>query len=318
MSLLDKEEYTIADINELIESKAEEGTYLEFKSASALDPKNESAKTEMSRDVASFANADGGIIIYGIVESKKEHYAQSIDYVDGTKVTKDWIENILGSRIKRMIPKLQIIPIHDNDVEHTVYIIKIPKSPDAPHMSYDHKFYMRRDAKKLEMDEYEVRNEYFRIVKPILNIEDCKFFSVSSNESITICAINATIKNCSKGISKCYKMNVTIHSYKKEFLDEINSKLAKNFNSIFLDSEHLKFSIPAKEFIFPNEIISIGTGEFQIKNDIYTKALLNSQFLFRLYYEGGHEEAFYFPLGNNLFTKEIDIKEIKDRYNFNF
>ena len=84
----DKEDYSEEDIHNLIESKIEESIHLDFKASGALGTSS-SQKKEIAKDVSSFANSDGGIIIYGIKE--QNHVADSISFVDGTQYTKEMI-----------------------------------------------------------------------------------------------------------------------------------------------------------------------------------------------------------------------------------
>ena len=57
-----KSSYQPEDINNLIESAAEESIHLDFKASGSLANQNESKK-EIAKDVSAFANSDGGIII---------------------------------------------------------------------------------------------------------------------------------------------------------------------------------------------------------------------------------------------------------------
>ena len=63
----DLSDYTQADIQSLIDNNVEESIHLDFKAAAALD-KSEKKKDEIAKDVSSFANSDGGVIVYGISE----------------------------------------------------------------------------------------------------------------------------------------------------------------------------------------------------------------------------------------------------------
>ena len=52
------------DLLSLISSQAQESLELEYKASGALDPTNEK-KSEISKDVSSFAHSAGGVIVYG-------------------------------------------------------------------------------------------------------------------------------------------------------------------------------------------------------------------------------------------------------------
>ena len=58
---------TLDKISSLIDEKVEENLHLDYKAAAALG-KTDGKKNEISKDVSSFANSDGGILIYGIKE----------------------------------------------------------------------------------------------------------------------------------------------------------------------------------------------------------------------------------------------------------
>ena len=62
-----KDNYSIDDIYDLIRNEVEENIHLDYKEARALG-KEDAKKADITKDVSSFANADGGIIIYGVAE----------------------------------------------------------------------------------------------------------------------------------------------------------------------------------------------------------------------------------------------------------
>src|SRR5690606_6095200 len=133
----------------------------EFKSAGALS-KQESVKKEISKDISAFANSDGGIIFYGLDE--KNHVASNVSFIDGNIFTKEWIENIVLSTIQPRIDDLKIIPIRfEDDILKSVYVVKIPKSNNSPHMNGDKKYYRRFNFQSVPMEEYEVKNLYNKI-----------------------------------------------------------------------------------------------------------------------------------------------------------
>src|SRR5664280_351246 len=140
-TLLDKDEIVEQDLRTLIELGAEESINLEFKSTDSLGQTN-TQKAEIAKDVSAFANSAGGIIIYGVNEVN--HKADSFSPIRGSELTKEWLEQVIQSRIQRKIEDLLIIPIRlGQNIEESIYIVKIPESPLAPHMTSDKKFYKR-------------------------------------------------------------------------------------------------------------------------------------------------------------------------------
>jgi predicted HTH transcriptional regulator len=62
---------TKTDLDALYNGGIKEGIRLEYKASPAIDKRDDNKKIELARDVSAFANADGGQIIYGMVE--KDH-----------------------------------------------------------------------------------------------------------------------------------------------------------------------------------------------------------------------------------------------------
>ncbi len=102
----EKTEYSYEDIIGLIENEVEESIYLDFKDAKALD-KSDNKKKDISKDVSSFANSDGGIIVYGIAE--ENHKASSVSFINGNEYTKEWLEQIINSSYSKAYSRITCI-----------------------------------------------------------------------------------------------------------------------------------------------------------------------------------------------------------------
>lgn len=59
---------TETDLLALITAGVEESAALDYKRADSLNKRDDRKKTEITKDVSSFANSAGGVIIYGIAE----------------------------------------------------------------------------------------------------------------------------------------------------------------------------------------------------------------------------------------------------------
>src|SRR5262245_21268271 len=97
-----------ADLVALIGGQVQESLTLDYTAGGALvntDPK----KDEVSKDVSAFANAAGGVVIYGMVE---EHRLPThLDGVDPAVITREWLDQVIGSRIQPRIDGVRIMPI---------------------------------------------------------------------------------------------------------------------------------------------------------------------------------------------------------------
>jgi predicted HTH transcriptional regulator len=107
------------------------------------------------------ANAEGGLIIYGIEERTGGYPDRIDDGIDPKLVSADQIEQIILTSIHPRVEGFVVHPIElTSKGKGTVaFVISIPKATtNAPHQSADKRYYKRHDATKLPMDDNEVRD----------------------------------------------------------------------------------------------------------------------------------------------------------------
>jgi hypothetical protein len=161
--------WNLERINTYIENKIEENLNLEYKSSGALGTQNDKT-SEISKDVSSFANSDGGYIIYGIAEDKiQKHLPSHIDPVSRTAFSKEWLEQIIHSKIRPRIEGIKVYPV-EYDSDTLIYVIEIPKS-DTAHQAEDKRYYKRFNFKSEAMYDYEVRDILNRPKHPKIDLE---------------------------------------------------------------------------------------------------------------------------------------------------
>jgi len=148
-----------------IDNVAEESQHLEYKAADALG-KSDGKKAEITKDVSAMANADGGIIIYGIKEYKdpsKRHLPERLDGVDRTLFPKEWLNQVIDS----IEPRISGITINSVNLStgsnHAAYVVEIPKSTTA-HQARDMRYYRRYNFECLQMHDHEIRDVMSRMV----------------------------------------------------------------------------------------------------------------------------------------------------------
>ncbi|MCB0688033.1 MAG: ATP-binding protein [Saprospiraceae bacterium] len=142
---------TKEEVQRFIDDEIQESLHLDYKDSRAL---SKNKKDEIIKDVTSFANADGGMIIYGVKE--EGHLPKDIDGgIDNTLIDREWIDQILSTNISPMIDGIQInqIPFSDS---HSLFVINVPKSYQGPHQSIDKKYYKRYNFRSSPMDHYEI------------------------------------------------------------------------------------------------------------------------------------------------------------------
>ena len=166
-------EWNKEKLDAYIINKVEENQHLEYKSAKALE-KSDKKKTDISITVSSMANADGGIIIYGMKEfdePDKRHLPEKIDAIDRQEFTKEWLEQVIISNIYPTIQNVIIHPISiESDQSGVVYVIEVVKSFTA-HQANDLKYYRRYNFSSNPMYDYEIRDILNRTQTPKLTLE---------------------------------------------------------------------------------------------------------------------------------------------------
>jgi hypothetical protein len=261
--------FGLDDIQGFLDSKKEESINLEYKRSDSLKI-TDHCKDEISKDVSSFANSDGGIIIYGIEE--KNHQASNLSFIDGNVFTKEWLEQVISSRIHRKIDGLLIDPIrYNNSIQQSLYVVKIPRSYNVPHMASNKKYYKRHNFESIEMEEYEIRDLYSRHSLTKLKICPPRIYvtprSASGNKHIELgMIISIDIENISNRVEKDFKLEVRI----PRPISSISDKYGPLFNgTIRNDGDYAIYSLPNSSPIFQEEVLATCTFELKITKKTY-------------------------------------------------
>lgn len=162
--------WTEADLLKLIELGVQESLELEYKRCDSLQ-KSDPKKNELSKDISAFSNSAGGTIVFGMKEDG--HIPQSLDSgFDPSDITKEWLEQVINSRIQRRIDGVRVNQIFLNQTApgRVAYVVFIPQSSRAPHQAWDKRFYKRFNFESVPMEEYEVRDVANRSSSPDLDI----------------------------------------------------------------------------------------------------------------------------------------------------
>lgn len=169
----DVRDWLEADLDLVVRANEKENIGIDYKASGALNFKDttplkgrkgtlgDKHREDLIRDVAAMANAEGGLIIYGITE-RKGGYPDHVDNGVNPKVADaDQIERIILSNIHPRVDGFFVHPIElKSKAKGTfAYVISVSKaSKNAPHQSDDKLYHKRHDATKLPMDDNEVRD----------------------------------------------------------------------------------------------------------------------------------------------------------------
>jgi hypothetical protein len=155
-----------ADLQRLVDEGLEESLTLDYKASAALS-RTAAAPNEMCKDVSALANSAGGQIVYGIEEDKSAKPTRVDEGVEDPKVTREWIDQILNSRVQ---PRMHGIRTDRIDMENGRfgYVISVPPTQSGPHQAPDLKYYKRFDLQSVPMHDYEIRDVQRRATTPEL------------------------------------------------------------------------------------------------------------------------------------------------------
>lgn len=194
------------DLLQLIQSEVQESLYLDYKSAGDLQ-NNDYNKGEISKDVSSFANSDGGQIFYGIIE--EGHLPKDIEGVELRTGLREWLEQVINSNIQPRISGIKIKQITlKSNPDRCVFVVDIPVSYTA-HQARDKKYYKRFNFQSIAMEDFEIRQTMNRGREPILQL-------VITNEPLSLpirvlhklVGLNLFVENVGKISAKSCRYNI--------------------------------------------------------------------------------------------------------------
>jgi hypothetical protein len=161
-------EWTKERLDQMITDGVEENLSLDYKSKGALSKNDDRKKTEISKDVSSFANSSGGLLIYGVAEFEDEsrkHLPERLDPIQRSEISKEWLDQVIQT-IRPRIENVVIHPVTISEPDNTVcYVVEVPQSNTA-HMARDHRYHKRHNFTTAQMEDYEVRDVMNRRTHP--------------------------------------------------------------------------------------------------------------------------------------------------------
>lgn len=313
MEFHEQSNYTINDIQALIDNHAEENVHLELKRADALSKEN---ADKVTRTFSAFANSDGGVVIYGIAENG--HVASDYSFVDGNKITSEHISH-LARYVQPSIDGLKIYPIRkDGDFSKSIYVVQVPRSDKAPHMAKDHKYYKRNNVESIPMEDYDVKDVMNRIHNPKLAIAGCFLTEIpqmQEGQEYVRYSFVAMIYNYGKVLCRDYKLISYFFCIDDNLSPNylpVNHLVTKAKSLVIGDMFCTKISNPSIEAIFPNENIELGHAEIEVHVNEAESFMSKAFVLSTLHWEGGgREDMLYFCNGDDpIYEKEEIIRYI--------
>jgi len=281
------------DIQRLIDNAVEESTEMEYKGSFAKDKTR--LRADIAKDISAMANANGGMIIYGLSEksiSKGHSVPEKITPILTTRMSKDQLSQIISSNISPHIKNVEIEYIPYND-ESGFFVVSIPKSCTAHQNLTNHLYHIRRNATIEIMEDYEIRDVMNRQTNPPLSIEGCGLYKVQESEKKAVYEFMAKIQNDGYSVCEIYKLNVYLNKVSSHC--DITFPSQEGYSYTALDLDRLKISCIGREPIFEGETLELGHFKLII-DKAYEKEFCDGLIIdMILFFPGGSNNVAYIP-----------------------
>lgn len=150
----------------LIKIRVPESSSLDYKAKISLE--GQTNRIELAKDVSSFANERGGMLLYGVPQAKENEMPVPKDLSEcGIEISKglpEDIENILQNVITPPLPELDIKVLNIKELNpNSLLMIYHPESWNKPHMveGYNHfRYYRRGNFSSIPMNERAIEAAY--------------------------------------------------------------------------------------------------------------------------------------------------------------
>ncbi len=223
-------------VNSLKENQVAEDKHLEYKLT--LPGERYEEKKEFLADISSFANADGGVIIYGI--EAKDGVPEDIPGVEieNTDAVILRLENLLRTSIEPRIIGTYFQPLKLSNGRFLI-IAYIPKSFNPPHVvNYQGhwRFYIRHSAGKHQMDLSEVKNSINlseNLGERIKNFRLDRISRIISND------VNIPLVESPKIVLHL----LPLISFEKRYRIDLNIDISQNLRPLFDSTSYQRYNL---------------------------------------------------------------------------
>lgn len=214
---LTNDEYNPSEILNLIDSS--EDLYLECKTLAEAEivdnkitNKQSVAYFNYGKVISSFANAEGGVVIWGLFAKEKDKSspdliieARPIKKV--TKVKTDF-DSITGKVVSKRVLGVQNKVVYKDKLSDIGFIVTyIPKSDEAPHrvegeMQGSRRYYRRHGNGSYEMEHYELEELFGGRLMPYLKFVLSAKSEYNLRHGLSECRVKFGLKNVGKSVAK--------------------------------------------------------------------------------------------------------------------
>ena len=161
------------DVQRFVDEKREEDLHLEFKQKQdsrngAPDAKD---KENFSKSLSAFANADGGVLVWGVKTDHRDQVDRAADcnpIAEPEKFRARLQDCILGAT-QPPVDGVAVEVVPPNGGSGFVKCL-IPASDKQPHMANDNRYYLRTSNGKRQIEHHELEYMFGRRQRPVLKL----------------------------------------------------------------------------------------------------------------------------------------------------
>lgn len=252
----------------LVELESEHGLF-DFKCKSDNDgktPLNKDDRENFSKALSGFANASGGLLIWGI--NKKNNKKGTYRLI---KAPENFVENLNSAIAELAMPHVE--NVQNKLIYKTkgdgVIVTYIPESDKTPHMALaDKRYYKRIGDSFRKMEHHDIEDMFGRRNKPKLELGLKATLSAESKPAATY-LLRVSITNTGRAVSRSYGFDL-------EFVTKLldgqvhNSYMAEK--GLIVDNTEagntgiglLKYRAPYPSAIFPEETVKISPNNYEL------------------------------------------------------
>lgn len=143
------DQITFADVAEFCEARVQENVLLDYKQG--FSPKPKKASEQIAKIVSAMANAQGGMILWGVAEGADRYPATPVQGKDLGANPKSKIQSVCyGNIYPPIMPEVSDFLPSPTDPKRGVVVVRVYKSDQAPHTLNDREDIYRRVADQSE------------------------------------------------------------------------------------------------------------------------------------------------------------------------
>jgi hypothetical protein len=275
---------TASAVTELVGTA--ENLYFEAKRCSF--PLSDTDKNHLAEALSGFANADGGVLIYGLVAKGGDRttpdVVTSVEPISNASKLESDLLGLVGQVVQPPVENVNVISREFVKIPGSGFVlVYVPSSPGGPHRSLrDREYYRRHGSGFFRMEHYELEEMFGRRMRPEL-----RFWWTYGREQVLQRTgrldVFVGIENIGRGVAR-YPALLLADTPVSNFGLDGNGNLGLPMRPLTEGRSHL-FGGGADHVIYPGSILQVTTArfeypassgfqEFEIKYEIYADGLL--------------------------------------------